>query len=73
MVKAWKNRINAVKWGLFPDIQLTECEGVWPGGWVVFPLLSCTGILVLLCDCLEMTGAPGFDLQYFVHFHDSGE
>ena len=30
MVKAWKNRINAVKWGLCPDIQLTECEGVWP-------------------------------------------
>ena len=30
MVKAWKNRINVVKWGLCPDIQLTECEGVWP-------------------------------------------
>ena len=29
MVKAWKNRINAVKWRLCPDIQLTECEGVW--------------------------------------------
>ena len=31
---------------------------------MVFPLLSCTGMVVLLCDCLEMTGAPGFDLQY---------
>ena len=31
MIKAWKKpRRNVVKWGLCPDIQLTECEGVWP-------------------------------------------
>ena len=30
MVKAWKTRINVVKGGLCPNIQLTECEGVWP-------------------------------------------
>ena len=39
MVKAWKNRINVttmlccyyyVMLLLCPDVQLTECEGVWP-------------------------------------------